>query len=58
MYTVNDLTSGFWHMSLDREASDLTTFMTHFGRFRFNRLPFGLSCAPEMFNGKDFWGCS
>ena len=36
-------------MSLDRAASDLTKFMTPFGRYRFNRLPFGLSCAPEMF---------
>lgn len=49
MFTVIDLTSGFWHMSLERASSDLTTFMTPFGRYRFNRLTFGLSCAPKMF---------
>ena len=47
VFTVIDLTSGFCHMSLDRVASDLT--ITPFGRYRFNRLPFGLSCAPEIF---------
>lgn len=49
VFTVIDLTSGFWHMSLDKDTSDLTTFMTPFGRYKFNRLPFGLNCAPEMF---------
>lgn len=51
-FSVLDLSSGFWHMELDEESSNLTTFMTPFGRFKFNRVPFGLSCAPEMFQGK------
>ncbi len=49
VFTVLDLSSGFWQMELDQVSSDLTTFMTPFGRFKFNRVPFGLNCAPEMF---------
>lgn len=40
---------GFWQMKLDEASSDLTTFMTPFGRFKFNRVPFGINSAPEMF---------
>ncbi|XP_055590166.1 uncharacterized protein K02A2.6-like [Uranotaenia lowii] len=49
IFTVLDLQNGFWQMELDRKSSDLTTFMTPFGRFRWNRVPFGISSAPEMF---------
>lgn len=51
-FSVFDLSSGFWHMELDENSSDLTTFMTPFGRFKFKRVPFGLNCAPEMFQRK------
>ena len=37
VFTVLDLSSGFWQMEL--ASSDLTTFMTPFGRFRWNRVP-------------------
>lgn len=49
VFTVLDLRNGFWQMELDRQSSDLTTFMTPFGRYRWNRLPFGISSAPELF---------
>ncbi|XP_075160731.1 uncharacterized protein LOC142233623 [Haematobia irritans] len=29
VFTVLDLSRGFWHMQLDEKSSDLTTFMTH-----------------------------
>lgn len=48
-YTVLDIKQGFWHIKLDAESSDLCCFSTPFGYYRFNRLPFGLSCAPEAF---------
>lgn len=48
-FSLFDLKSGFWHMVLDKESSDLTTFITPFGRYKFNRVPFGLNCAPELF---------
>ncbi|XP_036340999.1 uncharacterized protein K02A2.6-like [Rhagoletis pomonella] len=49
IFTVLDLSSGFWQMELDEPSSNLTTFMTPFGHYKFNRVPFGLNCAPEMF---------
>ena len=44
-----DANSGFWQVPLDKESSPLTTFVTPFGRYRFNRLPFGITSAPEHF---------
>ena len=41
--------SGFWQIGLSPESAKLTTFITPFGRFCFNRLPFGISSAPEHF---------
>lgn len=49
IFTVLDCSNGFWQMELDDKSSELTTFMTPFGRYKFNRLPFGLNCAPEIF---------
>lgn len=37
-------------MVLTEKSSELTTFATPFGRFRFLRLPFGLSNAPKIFH--------
>ena len=34
---------------MDPESSKLTTFITPFGRYKFNRLPFGITSAPEHF---------
>ena len=44
-----DANSGFWQVGLSPESAKLTTFITPFGRFCFNRLPFGISSAPEHF---------
>ncbi|XP_033182278.1 uncharacterized protein LOC117152964 [Anabas testudineus] len=40
---------GFWQIPLDKDSAKLTTFITPFGRYYFNRLPFGISSAPEIF---------
>lgn len=47
-----DVSDGFWHVSLDKESSYLTTFQTPFGRYRCKRMPFGISSAPELFQRK------
>lgn len=52
VFTVLDLKNGFWQLRLDKESSELTTFMTPFGRFKFNRMPFGINSAPEVFMKK------
>ncbi|CAL8139314.1 unnamed protein product [Orchesella dallaii] len=44
-----DANSGFYQILLSPECRNLTTFMTPFGRFRYKRLPFGISSAPEHF---------
>jgi hypothetical protein len=48
-FTKADLSSGYWHVELDEESSLLTTFQTCFGRYKFIRLPFGLSASAEIF---------
>ena len=45
-----DANSGYWQMPLSKKSRDITTFITPFGRFRCNRLPFGISSAPEVFH--------
>ena len=49
VFSVVDAKNGFWHVQLDSESSLLTTFGTPWGRFRWTRLPFGISPAPEEF---------
>ena len=42
----------YWHVRLNEESSYLTTMITPFGRFRWTRLPFGLSVSSEIFQRK------
>ena len=49
MFAVLDATSRYWQVKLDRKSSLLTTFNTPFGRYRFNRLPFGVNTAQDVF---------
>uniref|UniRef100_A0A3B3HAG9 ribonuclease H n=1 Tax=Oryzias latipes TaxID=8090 RepID=A0A3B3HAG9_ORYLA len=49
VFTKLDATSGFWQIPLVKESRLLTTFITPFGRYAFNCLPFGISSAPEHF---------
>ena len=49
LFSVADVQNGFWHVELDEESSKLTTFATPWGRYRWQRMPFGISPAPEEF---------
>ena len=49
VFSVLDAKSGFLQIRLDEESSLITTFNTPIGRYRWLRLPFGLKCAPEIF---------
>lgn len=51
-FTKLDANSGFWQIPLSKESQDLTTFLTPFGRYKFLRLPFGITSAPEFFQKK------
>jgi len=48
-FAVFDLQQGYLHCELDVESSLMTTFATPFGRYRWNRLPFGLKVSSEIF---------
>lgn len=49
LFSKIDANSGFWQIPISENSKLLTTFITPFGRFCFNRLPFGISSAPEHF---------
>ena len=49
VFSKADLASGYWHVELDEASSLLTTFQTPHGRYKSNRLPFGIKNASEIF---------
>ena len=49
IFSKLDANAGFWQVKLSKESALLTTFITPYGRFCFNRLPFGITSAPEFF---------
>ena len=51
-FSKADLKDGFLQIELDEESSKLTTFQSPWGRYRWLRLPFGVSPAPEYFQMK------
>lgn len=49
IFSKLDACSGYYQILLDKKSRKLTTFITPFGRFCFNRLPMGLSSSGEHF---------
>jgi len=49
-FTKLDASHGFWQLQIDSTSADLCTFNTPFGRYSYQRLPFGISSAPEIFH--------
>ena len=49
IFTTLDVTSGFYQIKLAEKSTWLTTFNTPFGRYKFERLPFGIVSAPDVF---------
>ena len=48
-FTKLDLSSAYQQVELDEESKKLLTVNTPWGLFRYNRLPFGVSVAPAIF---------
>lgn len=53
-FSTLDCKQSFWQTRLHNESTDLCTFNTIFGRFKFLRLPFGISSASEVFHKRLF----
>ena len=49
LFSKLDLKNGYWHLTMDDKSSDLLCFATPFGRYKWLRLPFGLSTSGEIF---------
>lgn len=49
VFSKLDLTSAFHHIELTERSKELTTFLMPDGMYQFNRLCFGVNCAPEIF---------
>ena len=50
--SVVDAVDGFHSVELDNVSSRLTTFITPWGRYRYNRFPQGHSAAGDAFNSR------
>ena len=51
-FTKLDCNYWFWQEKLDPDSRFLTTFITQFGRFCFNRMPFEIKSASEHYQRK------
>jgi len=48
-FSVLDMTSGFWQISLADSSKPKTAFVTHRGNYQFKRMPFGIQGAPASY---------
>ena len=44
-----DASSGYWQIKVEEQSSNLLTFGTALGRYRFKGLPYGIDSASEVF---------
>lgn len=54
LFTILDQKNSYWQVPLDSESSFLCTFNTPFGRYRFTRMPFGISSASEVLQKRNY----
>ena len=57
VFSVADATNGFCHVQLETDSSFLTAFGAPWGRYRWTRMPFGISFAREEFHAATLQGC-
>ena len=48
-FSCLDMANGYYQIKMEGEDRDKTAFVTKYGQFGFNRMPFGLSNAPGTF---------
>jgi hypothetical protein len=49
IFTVIDLASGFWQIPVDEKDKEKLAFITPFGTYEWNFMPFGFVNAPSIF---------
>ena len=49
VFAVFDLKHGYWQIPLDKKSQLLTTFLTEWGTWCYQRLPMGLICLGDEF---------
>ena len=49
VFSKLDANNGFWHVPLAKKSRLFITFITPFRRYCYNKLPFGISSAPDHF---------
>jgi hypothetical protein len=49
IFTVNDPASGFWQIPVEESDKEKLAFITPFGTFEWNYMPFGFVNAPSIF---------
>ncbi|GFT61569.1 transposon Tf2-11 polyprotein [Trichonephila clavipes] len=49
VYSTLDLRNGFFHVDVDEDCRKYASFIVPDGQFEFNKVPFGLSTSPGVF---------
>ena len=52
IFSKLDVSSGYWQIKVDQESLKLLAFLTPRGRYKFNRMPFGIHSASEIFQAE------
>ena len=52
VFSAFDAKTGFWQVKLDEASSYVITFNTPHGCYRWTRMPFGITSAPEVWQRK------
>ncbi|GBM96973.1 Retrovirus-related Pol polyprotein from transposon 17.6, partial [Araneus ventricosus] len=49
VYSTLDLKNGFFHVEVNEDCKHFTSFVVPDGQFEFNKVPFGISTSPSVF---------